>query len=110
MTAMLPPAYAELEGFAPAWCIATEAERWQQRHRCTMDELTAFYDAFFPRLDEAIEYCNTFPLDDLPADVENLLRLIYSLVMVSMAIEVFGQPKTIDSADAVLDRIREPAP
>jgi hypothetical protein len=29
---------------------------------------------------------------------------------VSMAVEIFGQPKTIDAADAVLDRVREPAP
>ena len=84
---MLPSKFAEFEGFAPTWCLATESERWQQRHRCTMDELAAFYYAFFPRFDDAIEYCNGFPLDDLPADVENLLRLIYSLVMVSMAIE-----------------------
>jgi hypothetical protein len=107
---MLPATFAELEPFAPAWCLATEAERWRQRHASTMAELTAFYDAFFPRLEEAIEYCDAFPLDDLPADATNLLRLIYSLVMVSMAIEVFGQPKTVDAADAVLDRIREPTP
>ena len=75
-----------------------------------MAELTEFYDAFFPRVEEAIEYCNNFSLDDLPADVTNLLQLIYSLAMVSMAIEIFGQPKTVDAADAVLDRIREPSP
>lgn len=75
-----------------------------------MAELTEFYDAFFPRVTEAIEFCDAFPLDDLPADVTNLLRLIYALVMVSMAIEIFGQPKTIDAADAALDRIREPTP
>jgi hypothetical protein len=110
MTAMLPAAFAELEPFAPTWCLATEAERWRQRHASTMAELTAFYDASFPRVEEAIEYCDGFPLDDLPDDATNLLRMIYSLAMVAMAIEVFGQPKTIDSADAVLDRIREPAP
>jgi hypothetical protein len=107
---MLPAMFAELEPFAPTWCLATEAERWRQRHASTMTELTAFYDAFFPRLEAAIEYCDRFPLDELPADVTNLLQLIYSLVLVSMAIEVFGQPKTIDASDAVLDRIREPAP
>jgi hypothetical protein len=107
---MLPPAFAELEPFAPAWCLATEAERWRQRHASTMAELQCFYDACFPRVEAAIEYCNSFPLDDLPADATNLLWLIYSLVMVAMAIEIFGQPKTIDAADAVLDRVREPTP
>lgn len=110
MTAMLPPSFADLERFAPTWCLATEAERWQQRHESTMTELAAFYDACFPRVEEAIEYCDKFPLDDLPGEVFNLLQLIYSLVLVSMAIEVFGQPKTIDAADATLDRVREPAP
>ena len=110
MTTMLPPTFVDLEPFAPTWCLATEADRWRQRHASTMAELTEFYDAFFPRVEEAIEYCNTFPLDDLPADVVNLLRLVYALVMVSMAIEIFGQPKTVDAADAVLDRIREPSP
>jgi len=110
VTTMLPATFAELETLAPTWCLATEAERWRQRHLSTMAELTAFYDAFFPRLEGAIEYCNEFPLDDLPADVANLLRLIHSLVMVSMAIEIFRQPKTIDASDAVLDRIREPTP
>jgi hypothetical protein len=75
-----------------------------------MDELTAFYDAFFPRLEEAIEHCNEFPLDDLPDDVTNLLRLVYSLVMVSMAVEIFRQPRTVDAADAALERVREPQP
>jgi|SRR5689334_7310567 len=110
MTAMLPPTFADLEPFASTWCLATEAERWRQRHASTMAELAAFYDACFPRVEEAIEYCDKFPLDDLPDDVANLVRLIYSLVMVSMAIEIFGQPRTIDAADAVLDRIREPMP
>jgi hypothetical protein len=110
VTTLLPTAFAELEPFASTWCLPTEAERWSQRHASTMGELAAFYNACFPRLEEAIAHCDGYPLDDLPADVTNLLWLIYSLVMVSMAIEIFGQPKTVDAADAVLDRIREPAP
>jgi hypothetical protein len=110
MTPMLPARFAELERFAPAWCLATETERWNKRLASSMDELMTFYSAFFPRLEGAIEYCNQFPLDDLPDDVTNLLRLIYSLVMVSMAVEIFRQPKTVDAADAILDRVREPQP
>ncbi len=110
MTTMLPAQFTDLEPFAPTWCLGTETERWRRRHSSTMAELSEFYDAFFPRVEEAIEYCNTFPLDGLPPEVTNLLRLIYSLVMVAMAIEIFGQPSTVDAADAVLDRIREPMP
>ena len=110
MTPMLPEEFAELEPFAPMWCLATEAERFERRLSSSMAELTEFYNAFFPRLEEAIEHCHAYPLDDLPEDVTNLLRLVHSLVMVAMAVEIFAQPKTVDAADAVLDRVREPAP
>jgi hypothetical protein len=49
-------------------------------------------------------------LAELPQEIEHLLQLIYSLAMVSMAVEVFGQPKPVDAADAVLLRVREPRP
>ena len=110
MTALLPPEFAELEPFAPTWCLATETERFDQRMASSMTELMAFYDAFFPRLEEAIDYCDKHELDDLPDDVEHLLQLVYSLIMVSMAVEVFGQTKPVDSADAVLIRVNEPRP
>jgi hypothetical protein len=107
---LLPSAFAELEEFAQTWCLPTEAERWNQRLASTMAEMREFYQAFFPRLEEAIEYCDKFPLDELPEDAMHLLHLVYSLVMVAMAVEVFGQPKPTDSADAVLDRVGEPVP
>ena len=107
---LLPSAFAELEELAQTWCLPTERERWNQRLASSMAEMREFYDAFFPRLEEAVEYCDKFSLDDLPEDVVNLLHLIYSLVMVAMAIEIFGQPKPTDSADAVLDRVGEPVP
>ena len=107
---VLPSAFSELEEFAQTWCLPTERERWNQRLASSMAEMREFYDAFFPRLEEAVEYCDKFSLDDLPEDAMNLLHLIYSLVMVAMAIEIFGQPKPTDSADAVIDRVGEPVP
>ena len=110
MSALLPAEFADLEPFAATWCLATEPERWDRRMRSSMPELVEFYDAAFPRLEAAIEHCDRHPLDDLPDDVEHLLQLIHSLVMVSMAVEIFGQPRTVDAADAVLDRVGEPRP
>jgi hypothetical protein len=108
--ARLPSAFAELERYAESWCLPTEAERWNKRMATSMLEMRKFYDAFFPRLEEAIGYCDKFPLDDIPDDALNLLHLIYSLIMVSMAVEVFGQPRPTDSADAVIDRVGAPVP
>ena len=106
----LPSAFAELEPFAEKWCLATEAERWDMRMATPMLEMREFYETFSPRLEEAIDCCDKFPLDDVPDDALNLLHLIYSIIMVSMAIEVFGQQKPTDSADAVIDRVGEPVP
>ncbi|MGZ6961120.1 MAG: hypothetical protein ACXVLM_15580 [Ilumatobacteraceae bacterium] len=106
----LPSAFAELEPYAQTWCLATETERWNQRLASTMAEMHEFYDAFFPRLEEAIDYCDKFTLDDLPDDAVNLLHLIYSLVMVAMAVEIMHQPRPTDAADAVMVRVDEPVP
>jgi hypothetical protein len=108
--ALLPPEFAELEPWARSWCLATEPERWAQRMRSSMAELQAFYDAFFPRAEEAIAWCDRLPLDDMPADAERLLWLLYSLLMVSYAVEVWKQPQVIHCGSARIDRIREPRP
>jgi hypothetical protein len=108
--ARVPAPFAELEPFASTWCLATESERYARRMASSMDEMQAFYDAFFPRVNEAVDYCDKFPLDDLPEDAQRLLELVHSLVMVSMAVEIWHQPRPVDSADAYLDRIVEPLP
>jgi hypothetical protein len=110
MTTLLPDAFADLEPFAQTWCLATETERYNLRVASSMPAMQEFYDACFPRLEEAIEYCDKFPLDELPDDVTNLLQLIYSLIMVAMAVEVFSRPTVVNAADAVLVRVKEPTP
>ena len=110
MSALLPAEFADLEPFAAAWCLPTEAERWERRMATPMVELTAFHDAVLPRLEAAIEHGDRFPLDDFPPDVERLVQLVHSVAMVAMAVEIFGQHKPTDAADAVLHRVREPRP
>lgn len=108
--ALLPSAFAELEPYAETWCLATETERWNRRIASSLPEMREFYDAFFPRLEEAIEYCDKFSLNDLPDDALHLLHLIYSLIMVAMSVEVMHQTKPTDAADAVMTRISDPVP
>jgi hypothetical protein len=106
----LPSAFAEFEPFAETWCLPTETERWNQRLASTMPQMQEFYDAFFPRVEDAIEYCDKFTLDELPEDALNLLHLIYSLIMVAMSVEITHQPAPVDAADAVMIRTGEPRP
>lgn len=107
---MLPDEFADLEPFAATWCLATEPERWEQRLRTPLQQMQGFYDAAFPRAEEAIAYCDRFPLDDLPDDALHLLRLLHSLAMVSYAVEVWGQQLPIDTGAAQMDRTAEPRP
>jgi len=108
--ALLPGEFSEFEPYATTWCLPTEAQRYAQRLASSMDEIQAFYDAFYPRAEEAIAYCDKFPLDEMPDDAERLLQLIYSLVMVSFAVEVWFDQKPLNSAGAYLDRVIEPTP
>lgn len=107
---LLPTAFAELEPFGETWCLATERERWAQRMSSSMDELQTFYDAIIPRVPEAIAYCDKFALDDMPDDAANLLRLIYSFVIVSFPVELWRQPYVPDTLGTSFDRFSEPLP
>jgi hypothetical protein len=107
---MLPPQFADLEPFAPRWCLATERERFAQRIAGPMESLQEFYDAFFPRAEEAMAYLDQYPLDELPEDALHLLQLLYSLIMVSFPVEAWRQPNVPDSGAAYLDLLIEPLP
>ena len=108
MPDVLPPAFADLEPFA-AWCLPTEAERYAKRLASPMDELQAFYDAAFPRLEEMLAYLDSFDLDSLPDDAGRLLLLAYSLVNVSFPVEVWRQARVPDSGAASMDAVVEPS-
>jgi hypothetical protein len=107
---LLPSAFAELEEFAQLWCLPTETQRWERRVNSSMADMEQFYNAFFPRLEEAIEYCDKFSLGELPQDATNLLHLIYSLIMVAMSVEIMHQPRPVDACDAEMIRVSEPRP
>jgi hypothetical protein len=105
---VLPPDFADLEPYAD-WSLATEAERYAKRLASTMDELQAFYDAAFPRLEAMTAHLDALPLDALPTDATRLLWLCYSLVNASFPVEVWRQPRVPDSGAAHIDVVVEPA-
>ena len=107
---MLPAEFSDLEPFAATWCLATERERFARRLAVPMDEMQAFYDAVTARYEDAMAYCDKFPLDDMPDDVKNLMHLLYSMIMVSFPVEAWAQPRVPDTGSASFDCIIEPAP
>jgi hypothetical protein len=106
--ASLPPEFADLEPFAE-WALPTERARYDKRVSSTMDELQAFYDAAFPRTEDAMAYLEQFGMGALPDDAKHLLWLYCALVTVSFPVEVWRQPRVPDSGASTFDAVLEPA-
>jgi hypothetical protein len=51
-----------------------------------------------------------FPLDALPEDAYRLLQLLYSLIVVSLAVEIWRQPYIPDTGTASFELKLEPVP
>ena len=96
---LLPAEFADLEIYAEAWALPLESQRNAKRIGCDMKELTAFYDAIFPRLEGIVGYLNRFPFEAIPQDARNLLSLAYSLLEVSLSVEVLGCPNMPNAVD-----------
>ena len=105
----LPPDFADLEPFAD-WALPSEFNRYAKRIDSTMDELQAFYDAAFPRLEDGAEYLKSVKLDGISEEDQNLLWLFSSLVTVSFPVEVWRQPRVPESGASSLDVVVEPVP
>jgi hypothetical protein len=107
---LLPPQFADLERFVADWCLDSEPERYAKRLASTMDEIQEFYDAIMPRAEEAICYLDRLPLDELPEDAWRLLKLLYSLILMSFPVEIWKQPYIPDTGTAQFELKIEPVP
>jgi hypothetical protein len=97
--AVLPADFADLEPYAD-WALPTAEERYEKRLASSMDELQAFYDATFPRIDDALAHLDQFELDALPDDATALLQVYESLMTASFPVEVWRQARVPDSGAA----------
>ena len=91
------------------WCLPTEEERYAKRLASTMAEMQELYDAGMARLEDIMVYVDArFPLKGMPDDAKALVHLGQSIVMVSFPIEVWKQPRVLDSGAAYIQLIKEP--
>ena len=80
-----------------------------KRLASTMAEMQEFYDAGIGRLEDIMVYVDArFPLNGMPDDAKALVHLMQSMVMVSFPIEVWKQPRVLDSGAAYIQLIKEP--
>ncbi|HXK22843.1 MAG TPA: hypothetical protein VMS55_09235 [Myxococcota bacterium] len=108
MQNVLPADFADLERFAD-WVLPTEAARYEKRIASTMEQLQEFYDAAFPRIDDAMAYLEKYELGEMPEDATRLLWLFCALAHASFPVEVWRQPRVPDSGAASLTPVVQPA-
>ena len=105
----LPQGFTDLEPFVADWALPTRAQRYAARLSKPYDELVAFYDAVAPRAEAAIAHLDGLDINELPDDAERLLHLLYSMILVSYAVNVFKQNRIPDSGAAFFEMVAEPA-
>lgn len=105
----LPPEFADLEKYVADWARPTRQERYDMRLSKSFDELCEFYDTAGARAEAAIVHLNSKDIDNLDEPDLALLRLLYSLILVSYAVNIFSQPRVPDSGSAWVETTYEPA-
>lgn len=107
-TGTLPEGFSDLEPYVADWALATRTERYAARLDRPFDELVAFYDAIAPRAEEAVAHLDGLDINALPEDATRMLHLLYSMILVSYAVNVFKQNRIPDSGAAFFEMVAEP--
>jgi hypothetical protein len=105
----LPAGFEELEPYAEDWALATRAERYAARLDRPFDDLVDFYDAIAPHAEQAIAYLDALDITALPVDAKRLMHMLYSMILVSYAVNVFKQNRIPDAGAAFFEMVVEPA-
>lgn len=88
----LPEPFHDLEPYL-GWSLPTARERRAKREASPMREITTFYEALLPRMEEILSHLDRFSPEDAPGDVQRLLLLTLSLAEVAPAVEWYGSPR-----------------
>ena len=106
MNSILPDAFKALEPLVEEWAIEDGHQRYLKRVNSSMESLKCFYNEVFPYGEAAIDYIDQFSYQEpLPPEAANLRNLIYSLITVSLAVELWRQPRVKNSAQTILTRL-----
>ncbi len=68
----LPSQFKELDVYLAKWCFPTQMERTNERQESNMEEIKDFYHAIEPRIQEILDYLDTFSLDSLGEEEQNI--------------------------------------
>lgn len=94
----LPEGFEDFEPFL-GWALPTQNGRQRKKSRSTIEELQALYDLGMKndRISDALDHCDKFPLDDLPADTQRLFHILLSMAEIRPEVECW---KTVTPLEA----------
>jgi len=105
----LPEGFSELESWVDGWALATREQRYAARLERPYPELVAFYDGIAPHAERAIAYLDGLDINDLRPQDRWLMHLLFSMILVSYAVNIFKQNRIPDSGAAFFDMAVEPS-
>ena len=88
----LPEKFAHLEDYVEEWSIADEEGRYLKRHNCSLEELTAYFNAIEPLLPEISSYLDQYSVKELPEDCQRLLGLALMCQECFSSVALFKHP------------------
>lgn len=97
MSGKLPPEFADLEKWVPAWALATEKERYFRLLERSVEELRAFYDAMLPRSPQIIACLSKQPAGAMTGPAQVLYDLMLTFVETAHPIELKWKTTDIET-------------
>lgn len=105
----LPEGFSELEQWVDDWALPTRAERYAARLDRPYDDLVAFYDGIAPHAERAIAHLDGLDVNNLDSAGKRLMNMLFSMILVSYAVNIFKQNRIPDSGAAFFEMVAEPA-
>lgn len=105
----LPEGFSELERWVDDWALPTRAQRYAARLDRPYPELVAFYDGIAPHAERAIAHLDGYDVNNLDPAATRLMHMLFSMILVSYAVNIFKQNRIPDSGAAFFEMVAEPA-
>lgn len=96
----MPEQFADLAHWVPEWALPTEAARMAKRLASSQAELTDYYQALLPRMEELATWLAKWPLEELPEEAKPLLYLGLMFMEAAVCVELFHEPDVPESLPA----------
>jgi hypothetical protein len=96
---MNTPDLTGLEAFTREWGLDTAAKRLAKRAGSSIEEIRAFHEAIVPRLQELIDFLNTFPVEEIPAEYRALGFTVLAALETDDPLHIWRRPNLKRASD-----------